>query len=72
MAPRRTKTDEQECLAENRRLARNGRELLKLILKDATLEKLTLDIQRDDLKKMIQKKKFELEALRILQSVEKR
>ena len=81
MAAKRVKTPEQkahycgieitrqERKAEDRRLARNEHELLKLILEDAKIEKLMLDMQHEDLKKMIQIKKWELKALR--QNIEK-
>ena len=51
------------------RLACNKHELLKLILEDAKIEKLTLDMQHEDLKKMIQIKKREFKALH--QNIEK-
>ena len=60
----------QERIAEDRRLARNEHELLKLILEDAKIEHLSLDMQLEDLKKMIQIKKRELEAIR--HNIEKR
>ena len=47
----------------------NKHELLKLILEDAKIEKLTLDMQHEDLKKMIQIKKREFKALH--QNIEK-
>jgi hypothetical protein len=65
-----TETARKERIAENRRLARNEHELLKLILEDAKIEHLSLDMQLEDLKKMIQIKKRELEAIR--QNIKKR
>ena len=65
-----TEITSQERKAEDRRLAHNKHELLKLILEDAKIEKLMLEMQREDLKKMIQIKKRELKALR--QNIEKR
>ena len=82
MTSKRVKTPEQkaryrvteiarkERIAENRRLACNEHELLKLILEDAKIEHLSLDMQLEDLKKMIQIKKRELEAIH--HNIEKR
>ena len=54
----------QERLSAERRLARNENDLLELILADAKNEKLSLDMQTQDLKKKISIKQRDVEALR--------